>query len=288
VSGYQWGWAPYRYGGWAWDNSLGWSWCPRLGNTYVNNWYNWNVVPVVVNAPPSWRRPHPPDPHVNLPPIIPVGRPPGQRPWRGGLVSDKPNDGGKSASSGSPTDPANPAGEGHPTGRGGRGIDSSHLTPDAGGEPASRGRGPNVVVVTPPDSGGNGGEVKGRDPRNRGNIDLTPPGSSPSGRGPQTGGGPIQSPVPVMRSPRSAPDMSNGERGRFEGSGPGSRGMNNDAPRMSSPGPSAPSAPMNSSHMPMAPSGDSGPRMSAPSAPSAPPPSSGGGERGGHSKPPVQ
>src|ERR1051326_2424369 len=100
----------------------GWAWCPPLNN--VNNWYGRNVVPVVINPPPRWHRPQPPDkPSVGLPPIIPVGRR-GDAPYRGGLVSDKPGSGDRNNSSPRAGDPD--AGER----RGGRGdpsIDSSHL-----------------------------------------------------------------------------------------------------------------------------------------------------------------
>jgi hypothetical protein len=272
VSGYPWGWAPYRYGGWAWSNA-GWSWCPRVNN--VNNWYVWNVVPVVVNPPPRWHPPHRPDkPTVGLPPIIPVGRR-GDAPYRGGLVSDKPGSGNNPPNAGAP-EPGERRGS-----RGDPGIDSSHLRGGDRGAPPPTG--PTVVVVpSDPVGSDGGGEERRRGPRPSRGIDLTPPGGAPGGRGTPSGG-PIQSPVPVMRSPRPGPDGPSGDRGpRLDASRPGP--SRSDSPRSVAPPPSAPSH-MDSSHMSAPSEGprmDSSPRMSAPA--SAPAPSSGGG--GSRNRPP--
>ena len=263
VSGYPWGWAPYRYGGWNWMNNVGWSWCPQV----VNNWYVWNVAPRIINAPPRWQAPHPPSPHIGLPPIIPVGRR-GPTPYRGGLIDDRPKSGGDNTSANS--SPANSGGGGEVIrGRRGPGENGSHFGPPANS-------GPTVVVVpTNPPSGG-GGEERGRLPRQNRGIDLTPPGGSPSGRGPQPNGGPIQSPVPVMRSPGRGPVDSGVRSQRIDSAPPPSRV---ESPRMSAP---SPSPRKDSSHMPAPSAGprmDSSPRMSAPAP--APAPASGGGARGG-------
>jgi hypothetical protein len=275
VSGYPWGWAPYRYGGWNWASASGWSWCPRLNN--VNNWYVWNVVPVVVNPPPRWHRPQPPDhPHVGLPPIIPVGRR-GDGPYRGGLVSDKPpGNNGNNNNGGSP-EPAERRGD-----RRDPGVDASHLNGGERGTPSvPTGRGPNVVVIPPEPITPSGSEDRGRISRPNRGIDLTPPsGGSPGGRGVPSA--PIESPVQVMRSPgHSGPSQDRGPRIDASGSGgprmepsrsPASSGRSMDSSHMPSP---APSPRMDSPRM------DSSPRMSAPSA--APAPSSGGGGGSGGS-----
>jgi hypothetical protein len=269
VSGYPWGWAPYRYGGWTWMDSAGWSWCPRS----TNNYYTWNIVPVVINPPPRWRPPHPPDkPSVGLPPIIPVGHR-GPAPYRGGLISDQPGSGNSSANNGSPGEPGGR--------RGGRpGMDTSHFNGSGSGAPSTPTSGGPVVVVVPSDPpAGSGGEERGRPPRQNRGIDLTPP-SAPSGRGgAPSSGGPIHSPVPVMRAPRGGPVGDSGSRIDRSGGGRGmesSRGM--DASRPSAPSPmesSRGSAPAPSTH-------SDGPRMS-------PSPASGGGNSGGaRTRPPVQ
>jgi uncharacterized protein DUF6600/FecR-like protein len=51
VSGYPWGWAPYRYGSWQFVNGYGWCWAPG------SNWNNWQAVPPVRNLPPRYRPP---------------------------------------------------------------------------------------------------------------------------------------------------------------------------------------------------------------------------------------
>jgi len=53
VSGYPWGWTPYRYGSWIYVPTYGWAWQP-------GGWGGWNPYPVVVNAPPTWHHPQPP------------------------------------------------------------------------------------------------------------------------------------------------------------------------------------------------------------------------------------
>ncbi len=54
VSGYPWGWAPYRYGSWQFINGYGWCWHPG------SNWNNWQTVTPVYNIPPHYRPPLPP------------------------------------------------------------------------------------------------------------------------------------------------------------------------------------------------------------------------------------
>ena len=39
VSDYGWGWAPFHYGRWAWDQGLGWEWIP--GRRYAGAWVSW-------------------------------------------------------------------------------------------------------------------------------------------------------------------------------------------------------------------------------------------------------
>jgi len=51
VSGYPWGWAPYRYGAWQFVNGYGWCWAPG------SNWNNWNTVPSTLNMPRHFRPP---------------------------------------------------------------------------------------------------------------------------------------------------------------------------------------------------------------------------------------
>lgn len=63
VSGYPWGWAPYRYGSWYFVNGRGWCWAPG------NHWNSWHSVPPVHNRPPNYH--HPDVPHHG-PPLIAV------------------------------------------------------------------------------------------------------------------------------------------------------------------------------------------------------------------------
>ena len=39
VSDYGWGWAPFHYGRWAWNDGLGWEWIP--GRRYAGAWVSW-------------------------------------------------------------------------------------------------------------------------------------------------------------------------------------------------------------------------------------------------------
>lgn len=64
VSGYPWGWAPYRYGSWQFVNSYGWCWAPG------SNWNQWQAVPPIRNVPPNYRPPRFPPRHG--PPVIAV------------------------------------------------------------------------------------------------------------------------------------------------------------------------------------------------------------------------
>jgi hypothetical protein len=58
VSDYDWGWAPFHYGRWAYASPYGWEWVP--GRTYAGAWvswrYGWGEWPYVGWAPlgPSW------------------------------------------------------------------------------------------------------------------------------------------------------------------------------------------------------------------------------------------
>ena len=54
VSGYPWGWAPYRYGSWQFVNGYGWCWAPG------SNWNTWNTAPVYVSGPSHFRPPERP------------------------------------------------------------------------------------------------------------------------------------------------------------------------------------------------------------------------------------
>lgn len=54
VSGYPWGWAPYRYGSWEFVNGYGWCWAPG------SNWSSWQAFPGVRNRPPHFHPLHPP------------------------------------------------------------------------------------------------------------------------------------------------------------------------------------------------------------------------------------
>jgi len=76
VSGYPWGWTPYRYGNWLYVPAYGWAWQP-------GGWNSWNAYPVVVNAPPTWRRPVPPSTTGAVRPTVLVGNPVWNRPPRG-------------------------------------------------------------------------------------------------------------------------------------------------------------------------------------------------------------
>jgi hypothetical protein len=66
ISSYPWGWTPYRYGQWTFLNGYGWVWRP-------GGWNQWNSGVVVVNPPPTWRRPIPPAPGVVT--TVPIGNP---------------------------------------------------------------------------------------------------------------------------------------------------------------------------------------------------------------------
>ncbi|HZR32252.1 MAG TPA: FecR family protein [Terriglobales bacterium] len=66
VSGYPWGWMPYRYGSWAYVPGFGWGWIPGAFNRF-------NTVPVVINPPAGFRPPQPPAiAGINRRPTIPV------------------------------------------------------------------------------------------------------------------------------------------------------------------------------------------------------------------------
>ena len=54
VSGYPWGWSPYRYGAWQYLNGYGWCWSP--GST----WTTWQTVTPYRNPPPHFRPVVPP------------------------------------------------------------------------------------------------------------------------------------------------------------------------------------------------------------------------------------
>jgi hypothetical protein len=69
ISGYPWGWAPYRYGSWYNVPGYGWMWRPGYGR-------GWNAIPVVGNAPSSFRPLHPPK--TGPGPTTIVGTPPPQ------------------------------------------------------------------------------------------------------------------------------------------------------------------------------------------------------------------
>ena len=62
VSGYPWGWLPYRYGGWVFIPGYGWLWRP-------GQWHNWHRIPPIQNPPPSFHPPRVPPPGV-VPPKI--------------------------------------------------------------------------------------------------------------------------------------------------------------------------------------------------------------------------
>ena len=63
VSGYPWGWMPYRYGGWVFVPGYGWLWRP------ARDWHRWHRIPPVENPPPSYHPPRTPPPGV-VPPKI--------------------------------------------------------------------------------------------------------------------------------------------------------------------------------------------------------------------------
>lgn len=54
VSGYPWGWLPYRYGSWTYVSGWGWGWAP------YGNWNRWRQTPGIVNPPSGYRPPAPP------------------------------------------------------------------------------------------------------------------------------------------------------------------------------------------------------------------------------------
>ena len=68
VSGYPWGWAPYRYGSWQFINGYGWCWHPG------SNWNNWQTVPPVYNVPPHYRPPMQPHHHGSPVLVVDNGR----------------------------------------------------------------------------------------------------------------------------------------------------------------------------------------------------------------------
>lgn len=53
VSGYPWGWMPYRFGQWVFVPGFGWRWRPGA-------WNRWAAFPRVVNAPAGFKPPFPP------------------------------------------------------------------------------------------------------------------------------------------------------------------------------------------------------------------------------------
>jgi hypothetical protein len=61
VSGYPWGWAPYRYGSWQFVNGYGWCWHPGA------NWNTWNTAPAFLSVPPHF---HPPERPRHGPSVI--------------------------------------------------------------------------------------------------------------------------------------------------------------------------------------------------------------------------
>jgi hypothetical protein len=73
VSGYPWGWLPYRYGGWVFIPGYGWLWRP-------GEWHHWHRIPPIQNPPPSFHPPRTPPPGV-VPPKI-TGKPGPVRPPR--------------------------------------------------------------------------------------------------------------------------------------------------------------------------------------------------------------
>ncbi len=63
VSGYPWGWMPYRYGTWAFVPGWGWGWMP-------GGFSSWNVVPAVWNAPMGFVPPRRPTGGSGHPTIV--------------------------------------------------------------------------------------------------------------------------------------------------------------------------------------------------------------------------
>jgi hypothetical protein len=57
VSDYEWGWAPFHYGRWVWEDGRGWLWIP--GRVYAGAWVEWRVGDDVeyvgwAPMPPIW------------------------------------------------------------------------------------------------------------------------------------------------------------------------------------------------------------------------------------------
>jgi hypothetical protein len=72
ISGYPWGWLPYRCGGWSYFNSFGWGWMPSgcgggYGYGYGGGYYM-NTGIVIINRPPGYLLPRPP---AGKPPLRP-------------------------------------------------------------------------------------------------------------------------------------------------------------------------------------------------------------------------
>jgi hypothetical protein len=70
VSGYPWGWLPYRYGSWVFVPGWGWGWMPAY-------WNNWVVVPRVINPPAGYIVPTRPSASNPQQPTIAVNPRPG-------------------------------------------------------------------------------------------------------------------------------------------------------------------------------------------------------------------
>jgi len=73
ISGYPWGWLPYRCGGWNYFNSFGWGWMPTGCGGYggyggYGGGYYINTGVVIINRPPGYRLPRPP---AGKPPLRP-------------------------------------------------------------------------------------------------------------------------------------------------------------------------------------------------------------------------
>lgn len=69
ISGYPWGWLPYRCGGWSYFNSFGWGWMPGgCGGGYGGGGYYYNTGVVIIHRPPGYLIPRPP---AGKPPLRP-------------------------------------------------------------------------------------------------------------------------------------------------------------------------------------------------------------------------
>ena len=64
VSAYPWGWTPFHSGSWLFVPGYGWAWQPG------GPWMGWNQFPQILNPPPRFSRPQPPNSPLHTPVVV--------------------------------------------------------------------------------------------------------------------------------------------------------------------------------------------------------------------------